>query len=57
MWYGSERLEIKVMSSGNILPFRDIKVHVSLGVLITAGKMHPVFCKNRYFKVSTTANN
>ena len=43
------------MISGNFLLFKDIKI--SLGILITAWKMHALFRENRYLKVSTTTNN
>ena len=43
------------MISGNVLLFQDIKI--SLGLLITAPKMHALFRENRYLKVSTTTNN
>ena len=43
------------MISGNVLLFQDIKI--SLGLLITAPKMHALFQENRYLKVSTTTNN
>ena len=43
------------MISGNVLLFKDIKI--SLGLLITAWKMHFLFRENRYHKVSTTRNN
>ena len=43
------------MISGSVVLFKDIKV--SLGLLITAWKMHALFRENRYLKVSTTTNN
>ena len=43
------------MISGNVFLFRDIKI--SLGLLITAWKMHALFWENRYLEVSTSANN
>ena len=56
MRYSSELLEIILVISGNyVLLFQDIKI--SLGLLITAWKMHALFRENRYLKVSTTANN
>ena len=55
MRYNSERLDIKVVISGNGLLFKDIKI--SLGILITLRKMHVVFRENRHLEVSTTANN
>jgi len=54
MRYNSERLEITVVISGNVLLFRDIKI--SFGLLITALKMHALFWQNRYLEMSTTAN-
>ena len=53
--YSSERLEIKVVISGNVLLFKDIKI--SLGLLITARKMHALFRENHCLEVSTAANN
>ena len=41
MRYNSESLGIKVVISGNVLLFKDIKF--SLGLLITAQKMHGLF--------------
>jgi len=55
MRYNSESLGIKVVISGNVLLFKDIKF--SLGLLITARKMHALFQENCYFQVSTTENN
>jgi len=46
MRYSTERLDIKVAISGNVLLFKDIKF--SLGLLITARKMHDVFRENCY---------
>ena len=43
------------MISGNVLLFKNIKI--SLGLLITARKMHALFRENRYLKVPTTTNN
>ena len=43
------------MISGNVLLFKDIKI--SLGLLITARKMHNQFRENRCREMSTTANN
>ena len=43
------------MISVNVLLFKDIKI--SLGLLITARKMHAQFRENRYFEMSTTTNN
>jgi len=45
MRYSTERLDIKVVISGNVLLFKDIKF--SLGLLITARKVHGVFRENR----------
>ena len=55
MRYSSESLEIKLVISGNVLLLKDIKI--SLGILITARKMHALFRENRSHKASTTANN
>ena len=55
MRYNSESLEIKVVISGNVLLFKDIKI--SLGLLITARKIHALFRENRKLEVSTTENN
>ena len=55
MRYRPESLEIKLVISGNVLLFRDIKI--SLGLLITARKMRALFRENRYLEVSRTANN
>ena len=43
------------MISGNVVLFKDIKI--SLGLLITAWKMHALFRENRYLEGSKTANN
>ena len=43
------------MISGNVVLFKDIKV--SLGLLITAWKMHALFRENRYLEGSKAANN
>ena len=43
------------MVSGNVLLFKDIKI--SLGLLITAPKMHAQFRENRCREMSTTTNN
>ena len=55
MRYNSESLETYVVISRNVLLFKDIKF--SLGLLITARKMHAQFRENRYFEMSTTTNN
>ena len=55
MRYNSESLEIYAVISGNDILFKDIKI--SLGLLITARKMYALFRENRFFQVSTTANN
>jgi len=55
MWYNSELLEIYVVISGLVLLFKDKKF--SLGLLITARKMHAQFWGNRYLGMSTTTNN
>ena len=41
MRYNAESLEIEVVIGGNVLLFKDIKI--SLGLLITAWKMHALF--------------
>jgi len=55
MRYNSESIEIKAVISGNVLLFNDMKI--SLGLLITARKMHVLFRENHYLEVSSTANN
>ena len=55
MRYNSERLEIKVVISGNVLLFNDIQI--SLGLLITAQKMHALFRENHCLEMSTAVNN
>ena len=55
MRYSSESLEIILVISGNVLLFKDIEI--SLGLLITAWKMHALLRENHYLEVSTTANN
>ena len=55
MRYNSERPEIKFVISGNVLLFNDIQI--SLGLLITARKMHALFRENHCLEVSTAANN
>ena len=55
MWYNSERLDIIVLSSGNSLLFKVIKI--SLGLLIDSRKMHALFRENRHLGVSKTVNN
>ena len=55
MRYSSESLEIKLVISGNVLLFKNIKI--GLGLLITARTMLALFRKNCYLEVSTTANN
>ena len=55
MRYDSELLEIYVVISGNGLLFKDIKL--SLGLFITARKMHAQFRENRYLEMSATRNN
>ena len=54
MRYNSERLEIKVVISGNVLLFHDIKI--SLGLFLTARKMHALFRENHCLEVSTAVN-
>ena len=55
MQYNAKSLEINVVSGGNVLLFKDIKI--SLGLLITAPEMHALFRENHFLEVSTTANN
>ena len=55
MRYNSERLDIIVLSSGNRLRFKVIKI--SLGLLIDSRKMHALFRENRQLGVSTIVNN
>ena len=55
MRYNSERLDIKVVISGNVLLFNDIQI--SLGLLITARKVHALFRENHCLEVSTAVNN
>ena len=56
MRYNSESLEnLKVVISGNVLLFKDIKI--GLGLLITTRKMHAQFWENRNFEMSTTTND
>ena len=55
MRYNSERLDIIVLSSGNSLLFKVIKI--SLGLLIDSRKMHALFRENRHLGVSTTVHN
>ena len=55
MGYKSERLDNKVLISGNGLLFKAIKI--SLALLIHSRKMHALFRENRQLGVSTTANN
>ena len=55
MRYNPDRLEITVVINENVVLFRDIKI--SLGLLITARKIHALFWENHFLEVSTTANN
>ena len=55
MGYNAKSLEIKVVISGNVLLFTDIKI--SLGLLITTREMHALFRENHFLEVSTTVNN
>jgi len=55
MRYNSESLEIYAMISENVLLLKDIKF--SMGLLITARKMHARFRENRCRELSTTTNN
>ena len=54
MGYKSERLDNKVLISGNGPLFKAIKI--SLGLLMHSRNMHPLFRENRQLGVSTTAN-
>ena len=54
MRYNSESLEIYVVIGRNVL-FKDIKI--SLGLLVTARKLHVQFLENRYFERSTTTKS
>ena len=49
MRYISGRLEIEVVISGNVLLFNDIRI--SLGLSITARKMHALFRENHCFEM------
>ena len=51
MRYNCERLDFKVLISGNGLLCKDIKI--SLGLLIPVRKMHSLLRENRHLKVST----
>ena len=55
MRYNAKSWEIKVVISGNVLLFKDIKI--SLGLLIAAREMHAPFRENHFLDASTTANN
>ena len=55
MQYNAKSFEIKVVISGNVLLFKDIKI--SLGLLIATREMHALFRENNFLNVSTTANN
>jgi len=55
MRYNSESLDIYVAISGNVLLLKDIKI--SLGLLITARKMHAQFQENLCLQISTSTNN
>ena len=55
MRYNAKSREIKVVISGKVLFFKDIKI--SLGLLITAREMYALFRENSYLEVLTTANN
>ena len=55
MRYNAKSLVIKVVISGNVVLFKDIKI--ILGLLITAREMHALFQENHFLEVSTTANN
>ena len=55
MRYNSERLDIEVLISGNVLLFKAIKI--SSGLPTNSRKMHALFRKNRHLRVPSTANN
>ena len=55
MRYNAKSLEIEVVSRGNVLLFKDIKI--SLRLLISAREMHALFREKHFLEVSTTANN
>ena len=55
MRYNTEKLDIKVLISGNGLLFKAIKI--SLGLLPNSRKMHALFQENRHLRVTSTANN
>ena len=55
MRYNSERLDIKVLISGNVLLFKAIKI--SSGLPTNSRKMHVLFRENRHLRVPSTANN
>ena len=55
MQYNAKSFKIKVVISGNVLLFKDIKI--SLGLLIAAREMYALFRENYFLDVSTTANN
>ena len=55
MRYNSERLDIKVLISGNVLLFKAIKI--SSGLPTNSRKMHALFRENRHLRVPSTANN
>ena len=55
MRYNSERLDIKVLISGNVLLFKAIKI--SSGLPTNSRKMHALFRENRHLRVPSTSNN
>ena len=55
MRYSSEALEIKVVISGNGVLFKDIKI--SLGLLTSARKNHPLCGENHKLHLSANTNN
>ena len=55
MRFNTERLDIRVLISGNGLLFKAIKI--SLGLLPNSRNMHALFQENRHLRVTSTANN
>ena len=55
MRYNAKSLGINVVSIGNVLLFKDIKI--SLGLLISAREMHALFREKHLLLVLTTAKN
>ena len=55
MRYNSERLDIKVLISGNVLLFKAIKI--SSGLPTNSRKMDALFRENRHLRAPSTSNN